>query len=161
MRWAGRPPYTVYRSSSSNGSYKLVGTTSSTSFTNTGLSANTTYYYKVTAANSYGTSGYSRHRFPPRPNPAAVVVESPQPSVCSMMWVLVIPSTFAATYPRWAGPKGVAATWTTGNVWVYTTTDIPAGQTFEFKPLINDAIWSTGSNFTGVGGQTITITPNF
>ncbi len=56
---------------------------------------------------------------------------------------------------------GVAATWTTGNVWVYSTTAIPSGTAFEFKALINDSRWSDGANFTGTGGQTITITPTY
>ena len=157
---SGATSYTVYRSSSSNGSYSSVGTTSSTSFTNTGLSANTTYYYKVTAANSYGTSGYS--------STVSATTQSGGGGggVTTTIRVQYDVGFGNSIYIRgnvsplsWT--QGVAATWTTGNVWVYTTTDIPAGQTFEFKPLINDAIWSTGSNFTGVGGQTITITPNF
>ena len=264
---SGATSYTVYRSTSSNGTYSSVGTTSSTSFTNTGLSANTTYYYKVTASNSYGTSGYSatvsattqsdggsgglkvrvkRNSVANWPNFYCYYWSS-NGSPSSNTWpgqlmtaednnwyVFTIPGasssnvifnsgsgsqtvdlsrsgegwfvptgtsggkiigTWYSSNPDSSGgggstgttttirvqydvgsgnsiyirgnvsplswDTGVAATRTTGNVWVYTTTDIPAGQTFEFKPLINDAIWSTGSNFTGVGGQTITITPNF
>ena len=157
---SGATSYTVYRSTSRSGSFSSVGTTSSTSFTNTGLSANTTYYYKVTAANSYGTSGYS--------STVSATTQSGGGGggVTTTIRVQYDVGFGNSIYIRgnvsplsWT--QGVAATWTTGNVWVYTTTDIPAGQTFEFKPLINDAIWSTGSNFTGVGGQTITITPNF
>jgi len=158
---SGATSYTVYRSTSRSGSFSSVGTTSSTSFTNTGLSANTTYYYKVTASNSYGTSGYS----------STVSAKTQSGGSGGGGTTTTIRVQYDVGYGNnmyirgsvsplsWT--QGVAATWTTGNVWVYTTTDIPAGQTFEFKPLINDAIWSTGSNFTGVGGQTITITPNF
>ncbi|HEX4817951.1 MAG TPA: cellulose binding domain-containing protein [Nonomuraea sp.] len=39
--------------------FTQVGTSASPSFTNTGLSANTTYRYRVRATNSAGTSGYS------------------------------------------------------------------------------------------------------
>ena len=56
---------------------------------------------------------------------------------------------------------GAPATWTTGNVWVYTTTAIPAGTSFEFKALINDNRWSDGANFTGTGGSTMNVTPTF
>lgn len=41
--------YKVYRATSATGSYKLVKTTTSKSFTNTGLKAGTKYYYKVKA----------------------------------------------------------------------------------------------------------------
>ena len=45
--------------------------------------------------------------------------------------------------------------------WVYETERIPAGETFEFKPLINNETWSSGLNFTGTGGTTIDIYPTF
>ncbi len=41
--------YNVYRSASSGDIYSMVGTTGALSYTDTGLSANTMYYYKVTA----------------------------------------------------------------------------------------------------------------
>lgn len=59
----------------------------------------------------------------------------------------------------WTG--GAACTWTTGNVWVYTTNLIDAGAPFEFKALINDNRWSDGANFAGTGGQTVTVYPTY
>jgi len=50
--------YKIYRSSSSSGTYTYIGstyTTYSTSYTDSGLSAGTTYYYKVSAYNSSGS----------------------------------------------------------------------------------------------------------
>jgi len=41
--------YTVYRSTSSSGTYTSVGTATTTNYTDTGLSSATTYYYKLTA----------------------------------------------------------------------------------------------------------------
>ncbi|MBD3941428.1 hypothetical protein IF188_06920 [Microbacterium sp. NEAU-LLC] len=38
---------------------------------------------------------------------------------------------------------------------------IPDGETFEFKPLIDDVTWSTGGNYTGTGGDVIDIYPTF
>ncbi len=43
----GASGYQVYRATSQNGSYSLVKTTSSLSYTNTGLGTGTAYYYKV------------------------------------------------------------------------------------------------------------------
>ncbi|HEY3409455.1 MAG TPA: alpha-amylase family glycosyl hydrolase [Propionicimonas sp.] len=57
--------------------------------------------------------------------------------------------------------QGIAARNTAADVWEFQLERIPAGQTFQFKPLINDSTWSAGSNYTGTGGQTIDIYPTF
>src|SRR5205807_406135 len=56
---AGATWYQVFRSTSSSGPFSKVGGTSGTSFTNTGLSPNTTYYYQVLATNTGGASAPS------------------------------------------------------------------------------------------------------
>jgi hypothetical protein len=56
---SGANGYNIYRSSSSSGAFTQVGNTTSTSWTNTGLSANTTYWYRITAFNSSGASSQS------------------------------------------------------------------------------------------------------
>lgn len=59
---SGATSYTVYRSTSANGSYSQIGSTSSTYMVDTrSVSVGNTYYYKVTATNSHGTSGYSSY----------------------------------------------------------------------------------------------------
>jgi fibronectin type 3 domain-containing protein len=55
----GATSYHIYRSTSSSGPFPMVGTTPATSYTDTGLSAGTTYYYEVSAANSGGNSAPS------------------------------------------------------------------------------------------------------
>ncbi|SPF43275.1 putative Tripeptidyl-peptidase I [Candidatus Desulfosporosinus infrequens] len=57
MTWSavsGANSYKVYRSTSSTGSYTQIANPTTTSFSDTGLTQNTTYYYKVSAV---GTSG--------------------------------------------------------------------------------------------------------
>ncbi|MEW6733420.1 MAG: alpha/beta hydrolase-fold protein [Acidobacteriota bacterium] len=55
--------------------------------------------------------------------------------------------------------SGVNATWTTGNIWVYSwSTSIGD---VEVKPLINDNLWSTGANYRIRAGQTVDIYPFF
>ena len=56
---SGATSYKVYRATSQNGTYSLLGTVTTTSYTNTGAKAGTTYYYKVKAVNSAGESAYS------------------------------------------------------------------------------------------------------
>ncbi|HEX4954240.1 MAG TPA: pre-peptidase C-terminal domain-containing protein [Thermoanaerobaculia bacterium] len=56
---SGATSYTILRSTASGGPYSSVGTSSTTSFSNTGLSCNTTYYYVVTASNGTCSSGNS------------------------------------------------------------------------------------------------------
>ena len=55
----GATSYRVFRSESRGSGYSLLGTTTSTSYTNTGAAVGKTYYYRVKAVNSVGTSGYS------------------------------------------------------------------------------------------------------
>jgi alpha-amylase len=59
---------------------------------------------------------------------------------------------------------GARASWTSGNIWVLSIQGIPAGQTFQYKCLRNDAQWEIiggNGNRTGTGGQTIDIYPTF
>ncbi|TPN87259.1 alpha-amylase family glycosyl hydrolase [Aquimarina algicola] len=47
------------------------------------------------------------------------------------------------------------------NTWKWETSNIPQGQKFECKVLINDNQWATNSNWWVYGGETIDIYPNF
>ncbi|MDR2784931.1 MAG: fibronectin type III domain-containing protein [Treponema sp.] len=51
---SGATEYTIYHSDSASGTYSYEGTSSSTSYTDTGLLPGTTHYYKVSASNSAG-----------------------------------------------------------------------------------------------------------
>jgi hypothetical protein len=55
----GATSYTVSRSTTSGGPYSSVGTSATTSFANTGLTCNTTYYYVVSAGNGTCSSANS------------------------------------------------------------------------------------------------------
>jgi len=56
---AGAISYGVYRATSSGGSYSEIGTTGSTSYDDTSPTPDVTYYYKVLASNSCGSSALS------------------------------------------------------------------------------------------------------
>jgi len=49
--------YRIYRSATATGTYIQIGTSNTSNFTNTGLTASTTYYYKVSIITSSGVEG--------------------------------------------------------------------------------------------------------
>ena len=55
----GATSYTVKRANASGGPYATLGTVTSTTYNDSGLTNGTTYYYVVSATNSGGTSGNS------------------------------------------------------------------------------------------------------
>jgi hypothetical protein len=57
--------------------------------------------------------------------------------------------------------SGIDAQNEAADVWEFKLEGVPAGKTFQVKPLINDTIYSTGDNFVGTGGQTLDIYPAF
>jgi fibronectin type 3 domain-containing protein len=62
LQWnasSGATSYNIYRATTSGGETLLVSGVTGTSYLNTGLTNGTTYYYKVKAVNSAGTSGFS------------------------------------------------------------------------------------------------------
>lgn len=64
LSWGASPTggvtgYNVYRSSTSGSGYAKISSVGSTSFSDSGVKAGSTYYYVVTAVSSGGESGYS------------------------------------------------------------------------------------------------------
>lgn len=53
--------YQIFRSSSASGSYSKIGDSSYSSYSDNNVSIGKTYYYKVKATNSAGTSDYSNY----------------------------------------------------------------------------------------------------
>ncbi len=62
LDWSGSDyasGYKIWRSLMSGSGYTLVGSAAGTNFMDSGLAVNQTYYYVVTATNSFGSSAYS------------------------------------------------------------------------------------------------------
>ncbi|HYL65557.1 MAG TPA: immunoglobulin-like domain-containing protein, partial [Nitrosopumilaceae archaeon] len=58
VSWTASPgatTYNIYRATSQTGPFTMIGSTAATSYTNGGLSAGTTYYYKISTANNTDT----------------------------------------------------------------------------------------------------------
>ena len=51
--------YDVYRSATSGGTFTAIGSSTSATYSDTGRSASTAYYYKITAVNDSGASAFS------------------------------------------------------------------------------------------------------
>ena len=60
---------------------------------------------------------------------------------------------------RW--DSGIDAQNTADDVWEFQIARIVAGKSFQFKPLINDAIYASGDNYVATGRQTLDIYPTF
>lgn len=96
----GASVYEVYRATSSAGKYTLMSTTTSTSYTNTGLNTGTTYYYKVRAYTKVGTGKvYSNY--------SGIVSAKPIPSVpISVTAVLASYNSIKTTWRAVVGASG-------------------------------------------------------
>lgn len=70
---AGADEYKVFRSPSMSGTYEEIALVTQTDYTDTGLDANTTYYYKLSAE---GTSGESEQT-----DPLSVTTKMPVPNI--------------------------------------------------------------------------------
>ncbi|MEK4011018.1 transglycosylase SLT domain-containing protein [Peribacillus sp. FSL M8-0224] len=100
--WAavsGASGYEIYRSTSSTGTYSKVGTTTSTSFMNSGLTTNQSYYYKMRAYQTVGsTRDYSNY--------SAIVTAKPLPAVPSS--VKAASSSYNSIKTSWAAVSGAS-----------------------------------------------------
>ncbi|MFP5108799.1 SpoIID/LytB domain-containing protein [Neobacillus sp. C211] len=135
---SGASGYEVYRATSSTGSYYYAGSTTSTSFNNSGLVTNTPYYYKIRAYRMVGsTKVYS--------NLSAVVFAKPLPSVPANFKAARVSSTsFKLTWSAVAGASGYElyrATSSSGTYTLlksttslyYTNSGLTRGRTYYYK----------------------------
>ncbi|HVU18608.1 MAG TPA: malectin domain-containing carbohydrate-binding protein [Candidatus Didemnitutus sp.] len=138
---SGATTYNVYRATSSNGegSTAIQTGVTGTSFTNTGLTNGTTYYYKVAAVNSVGTSAQSNEAS------AAPSASGPPPNTA----VLRINAGGGAVSP-FAADSGYSA----GNQFSSSATINTSGVTNAAPAAVyQDVRWNASFNYT-LGGLT-------
>jgi|GEM_PF-1136613 fibronectin type 3 domain-containing protein/putative cell wall-binding protein len=142
---SGAASYSIYRSSSASGSYSLLTTITATSYTNSSLTANTTYYYKVLATNSVGSSSYSAiasattlaSSVPTAPaNLTAAALSSSQ---ISLSWSAVSGDPTYSVY-RSHSASGTYTRITTLSSTSYTNTGLDAGTTYYYKVLASNSV---------------------
>ena len=158
----GATSYKVYRATSQNGTYSLLGAVTATSYTNTGAKAGTTYYYKVKAVNSAGESAYSNivsgqsKAVTPKPSAPVVKIGNSAASGKPMLtWNAVSGATSYKVY-RATAQNGTYSLLGTVTATSYTNTGAKAGTTYYYKvKAVNSAGESAYSNVVS-GRATVT-----
>ena len=159
---SGATSYKVYRSTTKGSGYSLLGTTTATSYTNTGAKAGTTYYYRVKACNDAGLSPYSNivsgqsKAVTPKPSAPVVKIGHSAASGKPMLtWNAVSGATSYKVY-RATSQKGTYSLLGTVTATSYTNTGAKAGTTYWYKvKAVNSAGESAYSNVVS-GRATVT-----
>ena len=157
----GATSYRIYRSTSKGSGYSLLGTTTATSYTNTGAKAGMTYYYRVKAVNDAGLSPYSNivsGKVVVTPKPSAPVVKIGHSATSGkpmLTWNAVSGATSYKVY-RATSQNGTYSLLGTVTATSYTNTGAKAGVTYYYKvKAVNSAGESAYSN-TVSGRATVT-----
>ena len=142
---SGATSYKVYRATSQNGTYSLLGSVTVTSYTNTGAKDGVTYYYKVTAVNDSGESAYSNivsgQNKAVTPKPAAPVVKIGHSATSGKPMLTWNAVSGAASYKvyRATAKNGAYSVINTTNALTYTNTGAALGTTYYYKVEALDA----------------------
>ena len=158
----GATSYRIYRSTAKGSGYSLLGTTTATSYTNTGAKAGTTYYYRVKACNDAGLSPYSNivsgqsKAVTPKPSAPVVKIGNSAASGKPMLtWNAVSGATSYKVY-RATSQNGTYSLLGTVTATSYTNTGAKAGVTYYYKvKAVNSAGESAYSNVVS-GRATVT-----
>ena len=158
----GATSYRIYRSTSKGSGYSLLGTTTATSYTNTGAKAGTTYYYRVKACSDAGLSPYSnivsgqaKSVTPKLSAPVVKIGHSASSGKPMLTWNAVSGATSYKVY-RAASQNGTYSLLGTVTATSYTNTGAKAGTTYWYKvKAVNTAGESAYSNIVS-GWATVT-----
>jgi fibronectin type 3 domain-containing protein len=167
---AGATSYSIYRGTAPGAEGTTpVGTATSNSFTNTGLTNGTTYYYKVTASNSAGTSASSNEAHAtPTTGGSGTLLSQGQPATASSIQSSSYPASNAVDgnlntrwSSAWSDPQwlqvDLGATHTINKVVLYW--EAAYAKAFQIQTSPDGTNWTTiYSTTTGTGGtQTLNI----
>ena len=151
----GATSYNVYRGTTSGGESTTAIATglTSTSYTNTGLTNGTTYYYKVAAVNSVGTSSLSTEasstpQAPPAPSAPSGLSATAGNAQVSLSWTAGANATSYNIYRgTTAGGESATAIATGVTGASYTNTGLTNGTTYYYKVAsVNSVGTSSMSN---------------
>ena len=139
LKWSavtGASKYQVYRSTSKTGTYKLLGTTTKLSYTDTSATTGTTYYYKVKAISKVKTSANSAYS-----KPISIVCHCAKPVVKiattssgdpRLTWSTVSGASRYEVY-RSTSKNGTYTKVTTTTAKSYTDKSAKVGRTYYYK----------------------------
>ena len=135
----GATSYRVYRATSQNGPYRLLGSVTTTTYVNTGAKDGVTYYYMVTAVNDSGESAYSNtvsgQNKAVTPKPAAPVVKIGHSATSGkpiLTWNAVDGAASYKVY-RATAKNGAYSVINTTKALTYTNTGAALGTTYYYK----------------------------
>ncbi|HZJ54372.1 MAG TPA: fibronectin type III domain-containing protein [Myxococcaceae bacterium] len=146
---SGATSYNVKRATVSGGPYTTVGNTGATSFTNTGLTNGTTYFYVVTALNASGESGNSTQVSAtpqaPVPQPPTGLTATPGNAQVSLSWTA---SSGATSYnvKRATVSGGPYTTINSPGTTSYTDTGLTNGTTYFYVVTAVNASGESGNS---------------
>jgi len=131
---SGATGYYIYRSQDAVGPYVQVGKSETTSYTDNGLSAGITYYYRVAAYNSKGTGSQSSYvTTTTLPNaPTGVTATAALTSSITITWSSVSGATYYYIY-RSTSASGTYEKVGTYTATSYTDNSLSAGTTYYYK----------------------------
>ena len=151
IKWtavSGASQYEVYRSGSSNGTYKYVGTTTATNYTDNKANAGYTYYYKVKAvskvssgANSYYSVVIGATCHCARPS-VKITTSNGSPK---LTWNAVAGASQYEVYRATSKNGSYTKMFTTSNL-SYTNTSAKAGTTYYYKVKAVSKVKSTANS---------------
>ena len=135
----GATSYRVYRATSQNGPYRLLGSVTTTTYVNTGAKDGVTYYYMVTAINDSGESAFSNtvsgQNKAVTSKPAAPVVKignSATSGKPQLTWKAVSGAASYRVY-RATTKNGAYTVINTTKALTYTNTGAALGTTYYYK----------------------------
>ena len=138
---AGAAGYELSRATSSTGKYTVLTTTTAAAYTSTGLTTNTTYYYKVrvkcvaTTATTYGGYSAVKSAKPVPATPGGVKAARVSGSSIKVSWGKVSGASGyeVARATAKTGKYTTVRTVTSGSAVSYTNTGLKKGTTYYFK----------------------------
>jgi len=149
----GAVKYQVYRSTSENGTYSLLTTTTGTSVTNTSAEPGVTYYYKVRAiaSNSAANGAYSAIKswICDLPRPTITVSNVASTGKIKISWNAVAGAVKYQVY-RSTSETGTYSLLTTTTGTSVTNTSVEMGVTYYYKVRAVAEITSANSAYSSV-----------
>jgi fibronectin type 3 domain-containing protein len=137
---SGATGYYMYRSGSAEGSYEEVGSSTSDSYTDTGLASDTTYYYKAAAYNAAGTGGRSAYISATTvlPAPTGLTASPATSSSITLSWTAVSGAAGYYVY-RSGSAEGDYSQAGTSTTTSYADTGLSSGTTYYYKAAAYNA----------------------